>query len=381
MRINIVIGPFYPIPPVLGGAVEKVHLLLAGAYRDAGHEVTIISRRYKEFPYEERVDGIGHVRIRSFDRSASFAVNLIFDFFYALRAAFALPEADMTITNAFFLPLVLPHRRAGKIYVQIGRYPKGQMFLYFRADRLQAVSKAVGQAIARQAPWLAGKIVVIGYAIPDAYFSPRSEGKREQVVLYVGRIAREKGIELLLRAFASLPVHSDSRVVGDWTLRIVGPHLVTQGGDGPEYLEQLRTVAQRLDIGCDFVGPIFDQQSLIREYQRAAVFVYPSLAEAGESLGLAPLEAMAAGCAAIVSDLQCFDDYIDDGVSGLKFDHRSGDPAANLASKLACVIGDPEFLRRIADAGHRAAGKFSVATIAGRMLDDFRSLVGASEQR
>ena len=215
MRINIVTGPFYPIPPVLGGAVEKVHLLLAGAYRDAGHEVTIISRRYKEFPYEERVDGIRHVRIRSSDRSASFAVNLILDFFYALRAAFALPEADITITNAFFLPLVLPHRRAGKIYVQIGRYPKGQMFLYFRADRLQAVSKAVGQAIARQAPWLAGKIVVIGYAIPDAYFSSQVERKREQVVLYVGRIAREKGIELLLRAFAKLPVYSDSRVVGD----------------------------------------------------------------------------------------------------------------------------------------------------------------------
>ena len=42
MRITIVIGPFYPIPPVRGGAVEKVHLLLAGAYRDAGHDVTIV---------------------------------------------------------------------------------------------------------------------------------------------------------------------------------------------------------------------------------------------------------------------------------------------------------------------------------------------------
>jgi hypothetical protein len=45
MRITIVLGPFLPVPAVFGGAVEKVHLLLAGAYRDVGHDVTIISRR------------------------------------------------------------------------------------------------------------------------------------------------------------------------------------------------------------------------------------------------------------------------------------------------------------------------------------------------
>lgn len=381
MRINVVIGPFYSIPPVLGGAVEKVHLLLAGAYRDAGHEVTIVSRRYKSFAHDEMVDGIRHLRIASSDRSASLAVNLIFDLVYAVRASLALPPADMTITNAFFLPLLLPRRRAGKIYVQVGRYPKRQMFLYFRADRLQAVSKAVGRAIARQAPWLARRIVVIGYAIPEAYFSEGAENHRRPIVLYVGRIAREKGIELLIRAFAGLPTYLDARALAGWTLRIVGPHSVTQGGDGPEYLARLRTLARELVVDCDFVGPIFDQQALIGEYQRGAIFVYPSLAETGESLGLAPLEAMAAGCAAIVSDLQCFDDYIEDGVTGLKFDHRGGDPAANLAIQLARLIGAPDLLKQIAEAGHRAADNFGVAAIAGRMLDDFHLLIGAGEQR
>src|SRR5258708_20938781 len=204
MRITIVIGPFYPIPPVLGGAVEKVHLLLAGAYRAAGHDVTIVSRRYKDFADEEVVDGIRHIRIRSTDRSSSLAFNLLLDFCYAVRVAAALPPADVTITNAFFLPLVLPHRRAGKVYVQVGRYPKRQMFLYFRADRLQAVSHAVAQAIARQAPWLKRKIAVIPYAIPDRDFVPRSEGARGPTILYVGRIARGKGIELLIPAFAAL---------------------------------------------------------------------------------------------------------------------------------------------------------------------------------
>ena len=381
MRITIAIGPFYPIPPVLGGAVEKVHLLLAGAYRDAGHAVTIVSRRYKDFAHDEITDGIRYLRIPSSDRWSSLAVNLVLDFCYAVRVALALPTADVTITNAFFLPLLLSHRRVGKIYVQIGRYPKGQTGLYFRADRLQAVSQSVGQAIARQAPWLARKIVVIGYAVPDAYFVACAGRKSEQVVLYVGRIAREKGIDLLLRAFALLASRLELRALAGWSLRIVGPHTVTEGGDGPEYLAELQMLARHLVIHCDFKGPIFEQEALIQEYQRCAVFVYPSVAEAGESLGLAPLEAMAAGCAAVVSNLQCFEDYIEDGVTGLKFDHRDPDPAADLAAKLARMIGDPQYLQQIADAGHNAARRYSVAEIASRMLDDFRSLLSENKQQ
>jgi glycosyltransferase involved in cell wall biosynthesis len=376
VRITIVIGPFYPIPPVLGGAVEKVHFLLAGAYRDAGHEVVIVSRRYADFPNGEAADGIRHLRIASFDRSSNLLVNLVLDLIYSLRVAAALPPADITITNGFFLPLVLPRRRAGKIYVHIARYPKGQMALYSRADRLQAISQAVGRAIARQASWLAEKVRVIGYPIPDGFFAADAAGLRQRVVLYVGRIAREKGIDVLLAAFAELSQHLSPDVLAGWTLRIVGPHRIAQGGDGDAYLARLQTLAAARAIRCEFAGPIFDEQALAAECRRAAIFVYPSLAETGEGLGLAPLEAMAAGCAVIVSGLQCFDDYVEDGVSGLQFDHRGADPAADLAAELALLIAEPEHLQKIAAAGRRAAANFRAAAIAGRMLDDFRSVLG-----
>ena len=379
MRINIVIGPFYPIPAVLGGAVEKVHRLLAGAYRDAGHQVTIVSRRYAGFADDEVVDGIRHLRIASSDRSASLIVNLGLDLRYSLRVARALRPADITITNGFFLPLVLPRARAGKTYVQIGRYPKGQMALYSGADRLQAVSKAVGRAVVRQAPWLASKVRVIGYAIPDVFFAADSGTPRERVILYVGRIAREKGIELLLSAFATLRVRLPADVFAGWSLRIIGPHRVEQGGDGDEYLAELRALAAERAVPCEIAGPIFDERALAAHYRRAAIFVYPSLAETGEALGLAPLEAMAAGCAAVVSALQCFADYIDDGVAGLTFDHRGSDPAADLAAKLARLIAEPDLLLRIGTGGRSAAARFGVAPIAARMLDDFRALLGARE--
>jgi glycosyltransferase involved in cell wall biosynthesis len=375
MRIAIIIGPFLPVPPVLGGAVEKVHLALATTYRAAGHDVTIISRQYKDFRHDEVVDGIRHIRVPSFDSTASLAVNLLSDFRYSLRAASIQPPADVTVTNSFFLPLVLRRRAAGKIYVQVGRYPKHQMFLYSRADRLQAVSTAVAAAIVRQAPWLRSKVKVIGYAIFDAYFRPRTEPKTENTILFVGRIAREKGIELLLTAFEMLTTARERDLMASWKLRIVGPHEVGQGGDGIDYLTELQTLARPLGSRCEFAGPVFDQDALIRKYQSSSIFVYPSLAEMGESFGVAPLEAMAAGCATVVSNLDCFDDFIEHDVTGMKFDHRGADAAANLASQLARLATDPDLLERMSEAGHRAARNFQTAAIAARMIEDFKSLV------
>jgi len=375
MHIVIILGPFLPVPPVLGGATEKVHLLLASAYRAAGHDVTIVSRRYRDFPREELIDGVRHIRIPSFGRSPWLILNLARDLCYSIYASFAQPQGDVTITNGFFLPLVLRRRKSGNIYVQVGRYPKYQMCLYFRAGRLQAVSRAVADAIVRQAPWLAPKVSVIGCAVSDAYFDSNEMPQRGKTILFVGRIAREKGISILLKAIISLQRHNADHDFNHWKLRIIGPHDVSQGGDGIEYLRELKSLARPLGSRCEFAGPIFDEGTLIREYQSAAIFVYPSLAERGESLGLAPLEAMAAKCSVVVSDLRCFDDYVVDGVTGLKFDHRVESPEENLASRLACLIVNPGLRERLAGAGHYVARQFRTRAIATRMLDDFATLV------
>jgi glycosyltransferase involved in cell wall biosynthesis len=375
VRITIVLGPFIPVPPVLGGSVEKVHLLLAKAYRAAGHEVIIISRKYKNFAEDEIVDGIRHIRIPSFDRASSLLVNLFLDFCYALRVSFSLPQSDVTITNSFFTPLLLPHRKAGKIYVQVGRFPKGQMLLYFRADRIQAVSRTVADAIIRQAPRLAHKVVTIGYAIPDAYFHWETERGRKKTILFVGRVAREKGLHLLLKAFASLVKSGDPVGINEWKLRIIGPYDIKQGGDGADYYAELMQLARSMGTACDLAGPLFEEQALIQEYQTASVFVYPSLAETGEALPVAPLEALAAGCAVVVSDLRCFDDYIEHGVSGLRFEHRSPHPEQNLAIALADLIAAPELIKDIAGKGNMAARDFQTSVIASKMLADFQTLI------
>jgi glycosyltransferase involved in cell wall biosynthesis len=373
MRVTIVIGPFLPIPPVLGGAVEKVHCLLAKAYRDAGHQVTIVSRRYDSFANDEVVEGIRHLRIASFDAASSLTVNLARDLSYGLRVVRALPAADVTVTNSFSLPVLVPRRRAGKIYVHVARFPKGQMRLYARADRLQAISRAVAQAIVSQAPRLADRVVTIGYPVDDAYFRADGAVQRRKIILYVGRLAREKGVHLLLAAFrravASCPA------AAGWKLRIIGPHAVEQGGSGQGYLGELQALAGPLGERCQFAGPVFDQDALLGEYRAASVFAYPSLASHGEAFGLAALEAMAAGCAVVVSDLACFADFVEDEVTGLTFARGCADPERALAERLMRLMTDRALADRIVAGGRRAANSFRTPTIADRMLNDFAGLL------
>jgi glycosyltransferase involved in cell wall biosynthesis len=79
-----------------------------------------------------------------------------------------------------------------------------------------------------------------------------------------------------------------------------------------------------------FLEPTYDTDELNRLYQKASIFVYPSVAEKGETFGLAPLEAMAWGCVPVVSDLRCFKDFIIHERNGLIFNHRTHNAGGHL---------------------------------------------------
>jgi glycosyltransferase involved in cell wall biosynthesis len=126
----------------------------------------------------------------------------------------------------------------------------------------------------------------------------------------------------------------------------------------------------------EWPGKIFDPADLAEEYRSSLVFVYPSVADTGEALPVAPLEAMAHGCAPIVSDLPCFRDYIADGVTGFVFDQRGTEPEKNLAIRLADLLGSgPEEIMRVGERARAKAAEFAVETVAQRYLEDFASLL------
>ena len=371
MRITIVQGAFLPVPPLMGGAVEKIWFALGKEFARRGHEVVHISRLCEGLPREEVIEGVRHLRVRGYDAPGSLALLKGFDLLYSLRALRVLPEADILVTNTFWLPVLVRSKRHGKLYVHAARYPKGQMRFYAHADRLQTVSHPIQEAIEREVPQLADKVRCIPNPLPNPV-PPFPPGKRQKHLLYVGRIHPEKGIALLLDAVALLP----EPLLAEWKLVVVGPAESKYGGGGEAFLEELQRRAEKIRDRVTWTGAIFDPECLDAHYRAASLFLYPSLAEKGETFGLAPLEAMAQGCPALVSNLDCFRDFIVEDCNGFVFDHRSAHPARTLAAKLQELMGDPERLAHAAVLGHRRAGEFSLERVAAQYLEDFHSLTG-----
>ncbi len=363
MRITIVQGAFLPVPPLLGGGVEKAWYGLAPEFVRAGHEVTYLSRRFAGLPDEETRDGVRHLRLPGFDAPRNKLLYRACDLLYALRARRALPAADIVVTNTIFLPVLIRNPRVGKVYVHVARFPKGQMRLYRHADRLQTVSSAVAQAIAAEAPAVADRVKVIPYYLtsdPAPLPADTLDAPRKPVVLYLGRVHPEKGIDLLLRAFGDFAGRQPDV---PWRLQIAGPWDAPRGGGGEAYKARLDALAAPFRDCVDWPGFLGDD-ALNAACRRAAIFVYPSLAEKGETFGIASLEAMSQGCPVVVSDLGCFRDFIEDGRTGLVFDHRAADPAAALGAALDRLAGDLELRRRLARDGYARAREFTRERVA-----------------
>jgi glycosyltransferase involved in cell wall biosynthesis len=377
MKITIVLGAFFPVPPIMGGAVEKVMFALAQEFARRAHEVVMISRTMPQFPREETREGIKHLRVRGFNAPRSLVWLKILDLVYSIKTMSILPKADVVVTNTFWLPIVLNKSKRGRIYVHVTRYPKGQMRFYWKAARLQAPSRAVAKAIAAEAPKLAQKIAIIPNPVPRPAIEPEpsSLAQRDKIILYVGRVHPEKGVHLLVEAFAA----GARTVFADWKLVIIGPAEEKFGGGGEKYLVDLKRRAANANRNVIFRGAVFDQSLLEQDYRAAKLFVYPSLAEYGEAFGVSPLEAMANGSAVIVSNLDCFHDFIRDGQTGFIFDHRAQNPVDKLREKMAEVIVDPTLLSRVAEAGYRKSAEYSPSRVADLFLQDFNSLLSNSD--
>jgi glycosyltransferase involved in cell wall biosynthesis len=373
MKITIVLGAFFPVPTIRGGAIEKVWSALAKEFARRGHEVVLISRAMPQFAREEDVEGVKYIRVSGFDSPRNIVWLKFLDLIYSLRVRSILPKADLIAPHTFWLPILLRDTSRGKVYVHIGRYPKGQMRFYRHVGRLQAPTADLARGVAAEAPELGPKISIVPNPGPSLNRkSPVPIDQREKIILYVGRVHPEKGVHLLVEAFAG----AKRALTAGWRLIVVGPTDVKLGGGGENYLADLKNRAGGADVA--FRGPVFDPAQLANEYDNARIFVYPSLAEKGESFGLAPLEAMTHGCAVIVSDLGCFRDFISADKTGIVFDHRAAEPVVTLRRKLEELIIDQSLLSRIASAGYAKSADHSLEKVADKFLADFNSIVSDS---
>jgi starch synthase len=205
----------------------------------------------------------------------------------------------------------------------------------------------------------AGRVHVIRNGIDTVQYAPDpGTGVLERFgidpgrpsVVFVGRVTRQKGLPVLLRAAEQL----------DPAAQLV---LCAGQADTPELAAEVAGLTEHLQAtrpGVIWIEGMLAKPEVIQILSHATVFACPSLYE---PLGIVNLEAMACGTAVVGSRVGGIPEVVADGVTGLLA--APGDPAA-LAAALNALITDPGRAAAMGRAGRgRAVAEFSWAQIAG----------------
>jgi glycosyltransferase involved in cell wall biosynthesis len=354
MKLGLVIGRF---PPQATGGAEVQAMLMAGLL-SRGHRVTVFTRLLDSSP---RVESRGGYTVVRTPTAAFPGARLLSDLVVSTRAvgkrrdgveallcfqtinsgvigalckrAFGIPFVvwirgqeeyrwDTGLEKRILVPVVL--RSAGRILVQSER---------IRDELRTAVGQVRGAAFRESA---ASKIRIVPTMVEPGEGAPRYDG----AVLFVGRLVRVKGIELLIEAMR----------------HIKGRRLVIVG-DGPER-EALERASAGLDVTFEGMLP---HEEVRRRFSDAAVLVQPSLAE---GMPNTVLEAMAHGVPVIATAVAGVPEIVRDGETGFLLEGREPDL---LASRLGSILSDRDTWERMSRACRVKAGEYSPEVVLPRL--------------
>jgi len=194
------------------------------------------------------------------------------------------------------------------------------------------------------------QVVAEGEAVKVSLGLPASA----RLIGSVGRLEPVKGHRYLLEAFATLAPR-----VPDLYLTLVG--------DG-ELLPELRSLARRSGLADRvlFLGWRDDVPSLLRAFD---LFVFPSL---NEGMGLALVEAMAAGLPIVAARAGGIPEVLGEGAAGLLVEAGS---AAGLARGIETLLLDPALRDRLGKAARGRAHGYSVEMMLRKIEDLYCELL------
>lgn len=180
-----------------------------------------------------------------------------------------------------------------------------------------------------------------------------------RVVLFVGRMERLKGIDILLRAVNLLRARASARLV-----------IVGGGQEDDAELLRLKALAAQLRIQdmVTFTGAV-EQERLPAYYNAADVMAMPSYYE---SFGLAALEAMACATPVVVSKVGGLQTFIEHGSAGYLIPKQCPEPFARAIDTL---LADPALADAMGNAARRKASKMSWDRTAKAMLKCYQPLL------
>jgi len=326
--------------PWAGGAEIHLHEIF-GRLARRGHEVDLVASGWPGAAPAAELDGI---RVQRVGGRYSFAWRAR----SAVRAQLVARGYDVVVEDINKVPLylchltdlpfcaVVPHLFGTTAFLEASwpvaaivwaaerPIPRGYRRAAFHAISASTRDDLVRRGVPRE------RITVIYPGVDGVWYHPDPGTPRAQrpTFLYVGRLKRYKGLEIVLKALAQVRA-----VRGDAVLEIAG-----QGDDRPR-LERLARSLGVADL-VRFLGFVSEEEK--RRLMRHAWAMV--LTSTKEGWGISNVEGAACGTPALVSDNSALRESVRDGETGFLVPH--GDVGA-LARRMLELAADPELVARL----------------------------------
>ena len=338
--------------PQAGGA--EVHLQeILKRLVSYDHQVDLLCSNYPDGKKTEFYDGI-----KVYRHGSRYNFNLVAPF--AMRKLIRSNNYNVVIEDInkipFYSPLyqklptlvVIPHLFADTVFQEINFVLGSYIYLaekpvsrVYSKNQYMVISGSTAKEVEKKGiPRENIHVVECGIDKKVYRFDPEIAKFEIPTILYVGRIKKYKSIDTILKAMPKI-----REPVPDARLIIVG------SGD---YQQNLKNLASSLNLenAVSFKGFVPEAEKVMY-LMRSHISIYPSLKE---GWGLTNIEANACGTTVLASRVPGLVDSVDEGVSGLLFEHGNIDQFSELTVGL---LKDHDHRKSLEMGGLRWAANFS----------------------
>lgn len=301
----------YEFPPI-GGGGGAVSRDLGIELAKRGHEVTVVTMHHKELPYKEEIEGITVYRVKCMRKYKGVCypweqLTYILSAIHFLNTELWGQKFDICHAH-FIIPTGVAARylkqKYGLPYIITAHGSDVEGYNQKRFKIMHKLLRPFWKKIVRDAKAVIAPSVflenlmknsdpereysLIPNGIDAAYYTTLAgKYKKTKSLIVLCRMQVTKGVQDVIRAFSLIKSK-------DWKLKAVG--------DGP-YLDELKLLAEELGIGerVEFYGWVENKGSQYEELLGES-YLYVS-GSRFENCPMSVLEAMAAGCQVLVSDI------------------------------------------------------------------------------
>ncbi|MBN1688132.1 MAG: glycosyltransferase family 4 protein [Candidatus Omnitrophica bacterium] len=378
MKIVILAPEIFPVPPIRGGAIENIIHEMTTQLSE--HEVYVLGISDPELPRRECKGHVTYIRHKRswiekvllgtyklpFKRSAS----PWFECFYGKWAAAQIKKINPDIVNVMSRMHYVPHIRKAlpKVGIilsihQLSSLSCGQVWTdknIRMCDTITGVSQFIVDEICRRFPAAVERTRIFhnGIILNDFARRTRKDYSKEDmlrkhgissgpIILFVGRLVKQKGVHLLAEAFLKL-----SEQFPDAKLILIGSHTYSDGTE-TEYIKELRKQLSSLGGRVFWLG--YQPREAIKEFYAVSdILVVPS--EGPEAFGAVVLEGMSFELPVISFDHGGVIELIENGKTGYLVPIREG--ATGLRKAITSLLGSEALRKDMGASGRERAIAF-----------------------